>query len=128
MTIYRHFHQLSRAPTWGEVPVSCTCAECFAHCVCWHTLLFASAFNPQIRVPEEYIGASVSLRKQCKSIKGTAGRKRMRILEERKCNEKKIDSKVKYLAGTAATGPAKLTVPEAILPSESSNDDDFEVS
>ena len=52
----------------------------------------------------------------------------MRIIEERKCNEKKIDSKVKYLAGTAATGPAKLTVPEAILPSESSNDDDFEVS
>ena len=39
------------------------------------------------------------------------------------CNEKKIDSKVKYLAGTAATGPAKLKVPEAILPPESSGDD-----
>ncbi len=53
-----------------------------------------------IQVPADYIAATASGRKKCKSIKGTAGRKRMRIIAENKCNEKKLDSKVGFLSGT----------------------------
>lgn len=133
MKIYKGFHMLSRAPTWGTIPVSCTCPECFDNCVCCHTLLFAAVFKPEIRVPADWIAATVSQRKQCKSIKGTAGRKRMRIIEERKCDDKRIDSKVTYLTGTRAHSVvpapdrATLIVPEPVLPSESS-DDDFQVT
>ncbi len=31
LKIYNYFHQLSRAPTWGEICVSCTCRVCFSN-------------------------------------------------------------------------------------------------
>ncbi len=64
------------------------------------------------------------------AIGGTAGRKRRRLEEELACNEKAIDSKVKYLLASAPVAPApprELVVPPAdgtVLPS---SDDDFEV-
>jgi len=128
MKIYKRFYLLSRAATWGMVPVSCTCPACFENCVCCHTLLFAAVFKQEIRVPADWIAATVSQRKQCKSIKGTAGRKRMRILEERKCDEKRIDSKVTYLTGTSAPRDSTaLILPEPAFPS-SSSEDDFQVT
>jgi hypothetical protein len=34
LKIYNYFHQLRRAPLWGDICVSCTCRVCFANCVC----------------------------------------------------------------------------------------------
>jgi hypothetical protein len=57
------------------------------------------------------------------------GRKRRRLEEKRACNEKAIDSKVKYLGASApAAYQCELVVPsadEVVMPS--SWDDDFEV-
>ena len=94
LRIYRKWNLITSAPKWGGILIACTCKVCFPNCVCQCTVLLASLFNPDIRVLPEYIPATVSLRKQCRSLQGTAGRKRMRLLEEAKCNEKTIDSKV----------------------------------
>jgi hypothetical protein len=101
LKIYNYFHQLNRAPDWGAIPLSCTCRVCFGNCVCKHTLLFVSLFKPEVRVPDFWIAATPSLRKKCKSIKGTAGRRRLRLIEEGQCDEKSIDSKVSFLKGSA---------------------------
>jgi hypothetical protein len=68
-----------------------------------------------------------------KSIKVTAGLKRMHIIEEYKCNEKRIDSKVRYLKGTTqSTSPVRelelppMNLPEPIPPS--TDDNDFQVA
>ncbi len=45
MTIYNNFHFLKRALAWGEIPVQCTCPDCFKNCVCVHGVLFASLFK-----------------------------------------------------------------------------------
>ncbi len=34
LQIYKYFHQLARQPTWGDVPIRCTCKVCFPNCVC----------------------------------------------------------------------------------------------
>ena len=62
-----------------------------------------------------------------RAIRGTAGRKRRRLIEQRACDEKTIDSKVNHLIDAEPQEPApapKLVVPEAVLPS--SSDDDFQ--
>jgi hypothetical protein len=97
LQIYNYFHQLNRAPEWGEIPLSCTCRVCFGNCVCKHTLLFVSLFKQEVRLPDSWIAATPSLRKKCKSIMGTAGRRRLCLIEERQCDEKSIDSKVSFL-------------------------------
>ena len=117
------------------IPFSCSCAVCFPNCVCEDTILFASLFNPKVRVPESWVTATVSVRKVHKPIGGTAGRKRRRLIEQHACDEKTIDSKVKYLKAAAESdeeeppsppAPAReLVVPPARSPSPS--DDDFEV-
>jgi hypothetical protein len=60
--------------------------------------------------------------------RGTAGRKRRQLIEERACNEKTFNAKVKYLNVLALPAPfAVLVVPthnEAVMPS---SDKDFEV-
>ena len=126
LKIYNYFHQLNRAPDWGEIPLSCTCRVYLGNCVCKHTLLFVSLFKPEIRVSDSWIAATPSLRKKCMSIKGTAGRRRLRLIEERQCDEKSIDSKVSFLKGSAPPLPirwldpssaAKLRIPSPVLPS-----------
>ena len=79
MNIYKNFHFLSRMPTWGDVPVSCSCTVCFPNCVCEDTLLFASLFDPEVRFPEAWVTATVSRRREQKAIGGTAGSKRRRL-------------------------------------------------
>jgi hypothetical protein len=132
-------------PDWSEndIPVACSCKTCHGHCICTHTLLYGAVFEPRVRVPPEYIAKTVAERKRCKSAKGTAGRKRLKLLAELADDEKKTDSKVKYLKGTmpppAAAAPAtvhnapllcaklhpsKVRIPSPVLPS--SSDDDFE--
>jgi hypothetical protein len=126
LSIYRKWHVMNRTPTWGAVPFSCSCKVCFAHCICRETILLASLFDPEVRVPADLITATVSTRARNIAIGGTAGRKRRRLEEERACNEKAIDSKVKYLRASAAP-PRELVVPAAegvVMPS---SDDDFEV-
>jgi hypothetical protein len=80
----------------------------------------------------------VSERKQCKKIGGLAGRRKMRVLEERQDDEKVIHSRALLLAETqppaAEAGPsqrdkaAAFIVPEARLPTDDDEDDDFEVT
>jgi hypothetical protein len=43
--IYKYFHLLRRAPSWGDICVSCNCRVCFANCVCGGSLLFVSLFK-----------------------------------------------------------------------------------
>ena len=45
------------------------------------TILFASLFNPKVLVPENWVTATVSVRKVQKPIGGAAGRKRRRLIE-----------------------------------------------
>jgi hypothetical protein len=71
---------------WGDVPMSCTCKTCFAHCICADTVLLVSLFNPKVLVPKGLVGETVSDRKKCKSISGLAGRKKMCIIEQREDN------------------------------------------
>ena len=74
----------------------------------------------------------MSLRKACRALKGTAGSKRMKLIEAAKCDEKRIDSKVGYMTGTKpyqppAKEPARtLVVPEAATLS-ASDSSDFQV-
>jgi hypothetical protein len=107
---------------------------------CKHSLLFVSLFKPEVRVPDSWITATPSLRKKCKSIKGTAGRRRLRLIEERQCDEKCIDSKVTFLNGSAPpliptrgldpVPAAELRIPSPLQPSSTSSesdDDDFQL-
>ena len=136
INIYKKFHFMTRKPSWGPISFSCSCAVCFQNCVCEDTILFTSLFDPEVRVPGKWVTATVSRRMVQKQIGGTAGRKR-RLLEERACNEKTIDSKVQYLKAKetrdeepeepAPTPPAAtdFVIPEAGMPS--SSEDDFQV-
>jgi hypothetical protein len=90
LELYKSFHWVRRAPDWGAVPLSCTCPTGYAHALCSETLLVASMFDPSIRVPDDWIGATPALRKQCKSMRGTAGRKRARIAQEIAASKKKV--------------------------------------
>jgi hypothetical protein len=95
--VYRNFKLLCSAPTWGPVPMSCTCRTCFGHCVCANTLLIVS-FDPKVQVTSGYIGATVSDGKKCKLIGGMAGRRRMCIVNERNDDKKEVHSKALLLA------------------------------
>ena len=77
--IYKKFHFLSRMPTWGRIPFSCSCAVSFPNCVCQDTILFASLFDPEMRVPDSWVTVTELRRKVQKAIGGTAGRKRRRL-------------------------------------------------
>ena len=71
-------------------------------------------------------------------IGGLAGRRKRRVLEERQDDEKVIHSKALLLAETlppaAEAGPlprdktAAFIVPEAVLPTDDDEDDDFQVT
>ncbi len=87
LAIYRKWHVLHWQPTWGAVPFSCSCKVCFAHGICSDTILLASLFNLEVRVPVDQITATVSIRAWNIAVGGTAGRKRRRLEEERECNE-----------------------------------------
>ena len=74
----------------------------------------------------------LSLRKACRSLQGTASRKRQQLIEAAKCNEKKIESKVGYMTWTK---PCKLPTlePERKLVMQepmslSADDSDFQVA
>jgi hypothetical protein len=83
-----------------------------------------------VNVPNAWISATPSLRKRCKSIKGTAGHKRLRLIAERQGDKKVINSKVTYLQGSRQTQASvpDFSIPAQVLPTSSSsesNDDDF---
>ena len=89
--------------------------------------MLASLFDPEIRVPAHYIAATPPLRKACQGIKGTAGYKRMKLIEAAACDEKEVSSKVGYMTGTKrAKGPAAEVLPEPASPS-ASDSSDFQV-
>ena len=128
MRIYRRFNMIRPAPKWGLVPLECTCKVCYANAMCPCTILMASLFKPEIRVPAHYIAATPSLRKLCR-IKGTAGNKRRKLIEDAACNEKEVTSKVGYMTGTKrgkepAPAPRDYVLPE---PADCPSSDDFQV-
>ena len=88
----------------------------------------ASLLDQEVQVPQDWIVATVSVRKQFKSIGGTAGRKRRRLIEERTCDKKVIDFKIKYLTVAGPPAPKAMTVvpspDEVVMPS---SDEDFQV-
>jgi hypothetical protein len=57
-------------------------------------VLFTSLFDEKLRVPE---GATVGLRKKCRSLKGAAGIKRTRLIAEYAAAKKKVESKIKLM-------------------------------
>ncbi len=82
--------------------MQCTCPDCFKNCVCVHSVrfaTFASLFkcSEDLLVPDEYIAATVGLRKRCRMIKGTAGVKRKRLMREQAAAKKKVESKIKFM-------------------------------
>ncbi len=100
MRIYNNFQFLKRSLAWGEIPVQCTCPDCLKNFFCVYGVLFASLFNGSealLRVPDEYIAATISLSKRCIMIKGTAGAKRRRLLREQAATKKKVESKIKFM-------------------------------
>jgi hypothetical protein len=132
--IYRNFNLIRFMSDWtvNEIPISCSCKTCLSNCVCRCTLLFGAVFRPAVCVPEDYIAATVPQQKACRSIQGTAGRKRLLIMEELKCNEKIVDSKIKYMQGTLPVALPKagkpLCQPSPILPSSSDSEEETEVA
>jgi hypothetical protein len=108
LKIYNYFHQLNHATEWGEIALSCTCCVCFGNCACTHTLLFVLLFKLEVCVPDSWITATPSLQKKCKSLKGTARPRRLRLIEQRKCDEKNIDSKVTFLQGSTTPPPSDM--------------------
>ena len=129
--IHNKYHFLYRMPTWGEVPVSCSCAVCFPNCMCEDKILFASLFDPEVRVPDAWVTATVSRRKEQKAIGGTAGRKLHWLKDERACNEKTVDSKVQHFKEKEPQEQAPATRADFVLSEPgvlpSSSDDDFQV-
>ena len=131
MSIYRKFNHITPAPKWGRIPLAMTCKVCFPNCMCQCTLLQASLFDPEIRVPAQYIAATPSLRKACRGIKGAAGYKRRKLMEDAACNEKEVSSKVGYMTGTKrgkepAAAPRAMVLPEPASP-PASDSSDFQV-
>ncbi len=51
-----------------------------SNCVCRCKLRFEAMFRPEILVLADYIAATVPEWKACRSIKGMAGRKRLKIM------------------------------------------------
>ncbi len=133
LKIYCSFHLLKKASTWGDIPVQCTCRECFKNCVCAHGVLFTSLFDEKLRVPEEYIAATVGLRKKCRSLKGAAGTKRKHLIAEYAAAKKKVESKIKFMkvpegpkvqrdsSGSKSKG---FVIPDADLPSTSESEEE----
>ncbi len=60
-------------------------------------MLFTPLFNEKLLVAEEYIAATVGLRKKCQSLKGAAGTKCKRLIAEYAATEKKLESKIKFM-------------------------------
>ncbi len=63
----------------------------------------------------------------CRSIKGTAAGKRLRIMDSHKCDEKWIDSELGFLSEImpfkSPASVADQVIPEPVLPSSSDIDE-----
>ncbi len=56
-------------------------------------------FRQAICVPGDYIAATLPQQRACRSMKGLAGKKRLKIMKSLKSNKKIVDSKIKYMKG-----------------------------
>jgi hypothetical protein len=116
LAIYRKWLIMNRQPTWGKVPFTCSCKVCLLNCICRDTILFAFLFDPDVRVPADWVTATVSTRAQNKAIGGSAGRKWHWLKEIRACNEKAMDPKVNRVKYLRATAPPAAPQPELVVP------------
>ncbi len=67
LKIYKSFHLLQRASLREDILAQCTCSEFFKNCIRAHCVVFTSLFDDTLPVPEEFIAATVGLRKKCKA-------------------------------------------------------------
>ena len=147
--VYKNFKLFTAKPSWGAVPMACSCKTCFGHAISADTLLFVSLFDPEVHVPKRMMKTTVSERKKNKFTAGLAGRKKRRVLDELKDDEKQIHYKALLLAETAEpidmtspraelsprtapTAPKPLIVPAPVMPTDDEgnddDDDDFAVA
>ena len=105
LDIYETFHMLSHA-SWGGVPFKCTCPVCYRNCMCEHGAIFASIFNAELKVPEEYVAVEPSLRKKCRKMRGTAGPRRARLIREKVEEEKIKEQKIQFIQMQVQPKPA----------------------
>ncbi len=128
LSIYKKWHVLKRQPSRGTIPFSCSCALCFAHCVCQDTILLARLPVRPERAGAGRLGRRDGVEPQTlQDDRGTAGRKRRKLIEERACDEKDIDPKVKFLKSRPTKPEPVLPSPEETITCMPSSDDDFEV-
>ena len=120
LNVYESFHHLTREASWGKVPLACTCEGSHAHAVREHAALFTAVFDSEVEVPKEYVAAERGLRKKCHKLKGTAGPKRMRLMEEITKGKKKSASKMGYMEmeGSGPSSAVKEHHPPSDLPTE----------
>ena len=125
LSIYKKWHVRNRPPTWGRIPLSCSCVVCFPHCVCQDTILLASLFDPEVQVPPDWDGIC----QQNVQVNRGHGRAQEALAHRAaRVRQKDFGSKVKYLNVSAPPAPKPVVVlpplDEAVMPS---SNEDFEV-
>jgi hypothetical protein len=118
-TISRNIQRYPEISRWGELPDD--------------GVLFTSLFNEKLRVPEEYIAATVGLWKKFQSLRGAAGNRCQRLIAEHAAAKKKVESKIRFMkvpegpkvprnsSGSKSKG---FVIPDADLPSTSENEEE----
>jgi hypothetical protein len=48
LKIYNYFHQLNRAPEWGEIALCCPCRVCFGYCICKEVTFLKGSAQPSL--------------------------------------------------------------------------------
>ena len=130
INIYKKFHFMTRKPSWGAIPFSCSCAVCFPNCVCEDTILFTALFDPEVRVPGKWVTATISRRSEQKPIgvrPGASGAGcRMSVRATRRQSIPRSSPQEEEPAPAPAPPAATdFVLPEPGMPS--SSEDDFQV-
>ena len=99
LNLYESFYYIHRQPTWGDFPPSCGCLGCCKCTICKHTALLTSLFRTDTVVPDNLVAETPALRKKCSKVRGTAGPRRARLLQEIAKQKKKAStSKLAYVS------------------------------
>jgi hypothetical protein len=98
LDLYESFYYIHRQPTWGEFPASCVCLGCCKWTICEHTALLTSLFRTDVSVPDNLVAETPALRKKCSKVRGTAGPRRARLLQQIAKQKKASTSKLAYVS------------------------------
>ncbi len=134
MELYETFHWLRRQRTWGEYPLGCTCSTCGRNCLCLYSALVTSLFKKSVQVPTNWVAATPALSKKSNRLRGSAGPRRARLIEDIAKEKTKSASKLSYInapipptpePALRGTGKPVLVIPQAesLSPSSSSSEE-----